>query len=84
MEFLINKVLKMANISYMLSKGWTLYPLSRPLQGQKVEVCLLDIDNTIVNLGYGLSVYSPSCGICILINGVLINSNRKVLYKIIQ
>jgi len=71
-------------VEMMLLKGYSVYPVIRPVSGKKVSVCTLDLDNSWLDIGEGLSYEHGFYGICILINNTTINSNRKVIWKYID
>lgn len=71
-------------IGNLLTKGYCVYPVTRPVIGKKVNVLCLDFDNSFLDLGEGLSYEHGFYGVCILINKTTINSNRKVLWKYVE
>lgn len=72
------------NIGWLLCKGWSVYPQQRPIEGVNVKVAVLDLGGRFLNMGKGYSKESKYCGVCIVVNGITLDSNGTFLWKVDQ
>ncbi|MEI8659422.1 hypothetical protein [Vibrio sp. Hal054] len=74
----------MSYIERLLNDGWIKYPQTRPCKGAEVEVAVFDLDYSLIQIGKGVSTVRKKCGVCISINGVIIDSDRSVLWRYVK